>query len=384
MITFERHHGLLYRGWCTVLLGAVLLIATPYPGLALRDAPAPWLRDLCSGSMSSVVFYRVNAGGSTIASIDGGPNWLRDDGFHSGGSRVIIDRTVRGLDDSVPVSTPRSVFETERFNPPDTADLRYDLDVNAGTDVEVRFYMMNGFDGTSAPGTRIFDVEINGTLVLDDIDLSREFGHQIGGMRAARIRSDGRLRIVFKRNVQAPLINAIEVIVDGGASSVAEVLYRLNAGGETIASIDGGPNWLRDDGFQSGGSRVITDRTVRGLDVTVPPSTPRSVFETERFNPPDTADLRYDFDVVAGADVEVRFYMMNGFDGTSEPGTRIFGVEINGDLVLDDIDLSLEFGHQIGGMRAVRVRSDGRLRIVFKRNVQAPLVNAIEIVAVQP
>lgn len=157
---------------------------------------------------------------------------------------------------------------------------------------------------------------------------------------------------------------------------------RLNAAGPRIAASDEGPDWLRDEGFYSGGSRVVTGRTVRGLHHSVPSSTPRAVFETERYNPPNTLPLRYDFEVEAGTQVEVRLYLMNGWHGTSEPGQRVFDVEINGHLVLDDVDLSAEFGHQIGSMHAVQVRSDGYITIVFRREVQAPLVYAIELIAV--
>ncbi len=101
---------------------------------------------------SSAVLYRVNAAGPDLSAIDSGPDWIRDEGFFSGGSRTITDRTIQGLDSSVPSSTPRAVFETERFNPPNMTDLRYDFMVDAGTRVEVRFYMMNGFNGTSEPG----------------------------------------------------------------------------------------------------------------------------------------------------------------------------------------------------------------------------------------
>lgn len=152
-----------------------------------------------------------------------------------------------------------------------------------------------------------------------------------------------------------------------------------------MSSIDSGMDWVRDDGFHSGGSRVITGRTIRSLHRSVPSSTPREVFRTERFNPPNSPDLRYRFDIDAGTRVEVRLYMLNGFDGTSEPGQRVFDVRINGDLVLNDLDLSREFGHQVGAMLPVIAVSDGSIRIVFKRDVvQAPLINAIEIIAVQP
>ncbi|ETW95835.1 MAG: hypothetical protein ETSY1_28965 [Candidatus Entotheonella factor] len=332
------------------------------------------------------ILYRINAGGPRIDSVDRGPDWLPDDGFYSGGTRIVTGRTIRGLDSSVPSTTPRAVFETERFNPPDTPDMVYEFDFDNDRDRDqpkvLRFYMMNGFRGTSEPGERVFDVEVNGNVALRDVDLSDRFGHQIGGMLSVRVRGGQDIRIVFKRRIQAPLVNAIEILAvdDQEPPPVSHVLYRVNAGGPRIESIDDGPDWLSDEGFFSGGTRIVTGRTIRGLDSSVPSTTTRAVFETERFNPPDTPDMVYTFNVPRDTVVDVKLHMMNGFRGTSEPGERVFDVEINGDLVLEDVDLSREFGHQIGGMRSVRVRSDDRhLRIVFKRRIQAPLINAIEI-----
>ncbi len=329
------------------------------------------------------ILYRLNAGGSRVAAIDNGPDWLSDAAFYGGGTRVVTGRNVRGIDRSVPTTTPPNVFKTERYNPPNTPNMTYDLPVDEHTQIELRFYFMNGFERTSKRGERVFDVEVDGNVVLHNVDLSDVFGHQIGGMRSVVLKSDGEINIVFHRNVQAPLVSAIEVVVvkkHHNPTPVTGVLYRLNAGGPRVAAIDGGPDWLSDAGFYSGGSRVVMRRRVRGLTHSVPSSTPREVFETERYNPPNTLPLRYDFEVEAGTEVDVRLYVMNGWNGTSAPGERVFDVEINGHLVLDDIDLSAESGHQIGSVRSVKVKSDGYIIIVFRRQVQAPLINAIELV----
>ncbi len=357
-----------------------------------RDLQAPLVNaiELLAGDVTPLpmgnVLLRLNAGGPRIASIDGGPDWVPDNGFFSGGTRVVTGRTIQGLDDSVPSSTPEVVFETERFNPPNTLDMTYafTFDRGRGEPKVLRLYMMNGFRGTSEPGERVFDVEVNDRVVLEDVDLSDRFGHQIGGMLSIPVPGGEDIRIVFRSNIQAPLINAIEILMgDDVPPPMGNILFRLNAGGPRVASIDGGPDWISDNGFFSGGTRVVTGRTVQGLGDSVPSSTPEAVFETERFNPPDTSDMVYTFDVAQGTTVVVNLYMMNGFRGTSEPGERVFDVEINGSPVLTDVDLSLEFGHQIGGLHAVRVQSNGRIRIVFRRRIQAPLINAIELIEVE-
>lgn len=331
------------------------------------------------------ILYRLNAGGPTVASIDGGPDWLSDDGFHGGGTRVVTGRNVRGVDSSVPSSTPEAVFRAERFHPPGTPNMTYDLPVNEGTLFELRLYLMNGFEGTSERGQRVFDVSVDGNLVLNNVDLSDEFGHQIGGMRSVVLRSGRVIRIVFHDQVQASLISAIEVLeIDdgGGGPPVAGVLYRVNAGGPQVAAIDGGLDWDSDAGFHGGGTQVVTGRNVREVDSSVPSSTPRNLFRTERFNPRNSPNMTYRFPVPVGIRVLVRFYMMNGFSGTSRPGQRVFDVEIDGVRVMHDVDLSAEFGHQVAGMRSVMVITDRELDIKFYREVQAPLVNAIELIKV--
>jgi PKD repeat protein len=58
----------------------------------------------------------------------------------------------------------------------------------------------------------VFDVLLDGTLVLDDLDLSNSPGHDIGTMRSFDIVSDGTVDIDFVHGVDNPLINGIEII----------------------------------------------------------------------------------------------------------------------------------------------------------------------------
>ena len=169
------------------------------------------------------VVYRVNAGGPEVAAIDGGPDWTEDQGNNA--SPYLI---VKGSDDTagfpgndpgptVPATVPGVVFDTERWD--DTGgndqEMQWAFDVLPGT-YEVRLYMGNGFGGTSAPGDRVFDVALEGSVPvsLDDIDLSAQFGHQVGGLIAQTVEvTDGTLNIEFLHDVkQNPLVNAIEIV----------------------------------------------------------------------------------------------------------------------------------------------------------------------------
>lgn len=169
------------------------------------------------------------------------------------------------------------------------------------------------------------------------------------------------------------------------ASTPDRILYRLNAGGPRIAAIDEGPDWLKDDGFYGGVTQVVTGRPVRGIDRSVPPSTPQAVFETERFHPSriNVANMTYRLPVAQGIRIALRLYFMNGFERTSEPGQRVFDVRVDGRLVLNNVDLSAEFGHRIGGMHTVGLESDGVVDIEFEDEVQASLVSAIEVLVIE-
>ena len=62
-------------------------------------------------------------------------------------------------------------------------------------------------------GRRVFDVQVEGALAIDDLDI-----YAAAGARAALVRtvtatvSDGQLNITFLHGVENPLVNAIEVV----------------------------------------------------------------------------------------------------------------------------------------------------------------------------
>ncbi len=178
---------------------------------------------------SGLILYRLNAGGQRISSVDGGPDWESDSGFHSAGTQTAV-WTVQGLDESVPNTTPREVFETERWDPVEGLEMQYNLPVPEGTRVEVRLYMMNGWDGAALPRGRLFHIRINGTRVIRDLDLSARYGHRIGGMELFVAESDGSIDIKFEHsNMSAPLINAIEIIEDENGSQTSPWCYFIRA-----------------------------------------------------------------------------------------------------------------------------------------------------------
>jgi len=155
----------------------------------------------------------------------------------------------------------------------------------------------------------------------------------------------------------------------------ANVLYRVDAAGPAVQSGDGGPDWTTADGFVSGGNVADWGSTVP-RDATVPAGTPAGLYAAERWGSQD-----WNFAVPAGRHLTVRLYFANQYDGTSQPGQRVFDVLVDDVTRLDDFDIVAAAGHRIGTMRSFAITSDGDGVDIDLRNVvENPLVNAIEII----
>ncbi|PWU46308.1 hypothetical protein DLE60_18690 [Micromonospora globispora] len=213
------------------------------------------------------VLYRVNAGGPLVGAADNGPDWAADDDgnpspYHNSGSSSAGFGTVGSVDATVPAGTPTALYSDERWDPSGDPEMRWQFPVPAGTEIQVRLYLANRYDGTSAPGSRVFDVALDGVTVLDDLDLSGTVGHDVGTMRAFTIVSDGSVDIDFGHVVENPLIDGIEIVKTGPppAGTGDEVQVRSYDGASavgtasTLANPDGTAWSTARGGFWVGGT----------------------------------------------------------------------------------------------------------------------------------
>ena len=170
----------------------------------------------------------------------------------------------------------------------------------------------------------------------------------------------------------------------GGLGSATNVLYRVNAGGPLVPSGDSGPDWVADDGFDSpyrnSGSNAAGWGAGVSFDSSVPATTPPSLFDAERWDPGTAPEMQWSFPVTAGVPLSVNVYFANRCGCTASPGQRVIDMSIDGNLVIDDIDLSGQLGHNVATKRSFNITSDGTVNIDFAHVVENPLVNAIEIV----
>ncbi len=341
------------------------------------------------------VLYRVNAGGPALASVDDGPDW------QAGTSSPYVNTgnnaswtPVPTVNASVPDSdtdrAPRALFDSERWDSGTPPEMQWTFLVPAGTKVRVRLYLANRCGCTSAVGSRVFDIDIDGTNVLDNLDLVAQYGDQVGAMESFDTVSDGSVEILLRHVVENPLINGIELIdLDQppfpGLPRDPSVLHRVNAGGPALLSADDGPDW------QAGTSSPYVNtgnNATWGAVPTVNPSVPdsdtdrapRALFDSERWDSGTPPEMQWTFPVPAGTNVRVRLYLANRCGCTSAVGSRVFDVDIDGTNVLDDLDLVAQYGDQVGAMESFDTVSDGSVEILLRHVVENPLINGIELI----
>ena len=168
-------------------------------------------------SQSGVVLYRVNTGGWEITT---NPNWEADSGsspspYVNTGNAFATGSTIDVTDPSLPSGIPEALFRSERWDSGSGPELQWDFPVTPGS-YEVRLFFADIFSGTNAVGARVFDVSIEGVLVLDDYDIFVDVGGFTGVMKTFFVAADGNLDIDFAHVVENPKISAIEIL---GASN---------------------------------------------------------------------------------------------------------------------------------------------------------------------
>jgi hypothetical protein len=269
-----------------------------------------------------------------------------------------------------------TVTATEAQVPPDAVDDEAFTGIDTALNIPVDQLLANDTDANPADTLTVTGVDNpqNGTVSLDAgvVTFTPDPGYE-GPASFDYTVSDG----TFTDTATVSVSVADRVI-----------LYRVNAGGAEIASLDSGPAWSADNNPDSPNLIVAGSDSTAGFNVQpgpdVPDSVPAAIYQTERWDNAAAPEMQWGFDVAPGQ-YEVNLFMGNGFDGTSAAGQRVFDVAIEGSVLpnLDDIDLSADFGHLVGTVISNTVPvTDGQLNIEFLHGTENPLINGIEIVQV--
>lgn len=342
------------------------------------------------------VLVRINAGGPQIAAADAGPAWEADTTasphpllVSRGSNSATSFAGITAPNGADVIGLPDSALDVQRFSR--TGGFAYRIPAAAGSVVKVRVISGNGWSGTALPGQRQFDVKVNGQLVANNLDLSARLGHQVGGsFEYDAVSTDGFIRVEFVNQPEEgsvrgqAVLSGLEVVKTGTVPvPQSDIVVRINSGGERLAALDGGPDWEEDSQankhpfvFDIGDNRVSNFPNLTP-GVGVPSSLPARGWALQRHTP---GGFGYQVPLPAGTPARVRVFTGNGWSGSSEPGQRIFDIRIDGVVVENDLDLSAQLGHEVGGVFEYDVVSDGRIHISFRDNIQRAVVSAVEVI----
>lgn len=195
------------------------------PTTEADNDPVPGLQKPLSYYYSLThVHHYINCGGGEYTD-SAGHTWISDAGFYNAGKSFSVSQPIAGTD-----ADP--LFQTERWDKPASPELIYSIPVPAG-EYRVRLYFSENYGATSQVGRRVFDVLVEGGVVLDDYDIFARAGALTAISEEFHVVvADDALTIEFRHGVENPKIAAIEVetisvtpplIIDGGASIDLEV-----------------------------------------------------------------------------------------------------------------------------------------------------------------
>jgi hypothetical protein len=333
---------------------------------------------------------RLNAGGPAVTT--GGVTWSADTHFVGGKSYSNANVTaIAGTDDDV-------LYLTERSATANLAPFSYAIPVEDGS-YEVRLHLAEIWfgapnSGPNSSGSRVFSVTAEGQPFLTDYDLIADVGPLTATVKSTEVTvTDGVLDLAFTASVNQAKVSAIEVLPLGSEPVVPGTeTVRINAGG-SAQTVDG-VQWstcttvANCSGWVSGGFAFSQSVPITN----VPPGMNQTIFHSEwtggqagpagTIVPPGTRAFGFDIPVTNGAyTVRLHFAELNKPD----PGTRVFDVEVEGDLLLEGLDLTTTAGLGVAVVHETDVDvTDGVVTIDLIRQVENAKISAIEVLPRTP
>lgn len=188
------------------------------------------------------------------------------------------------------------------------------------------------------------------------------------------------------------------VALNGTAVAPGTAIYRVNAGGPLTPAGDAAAiDWEADQSAANANGNASTGTPSPYFNTTPPAQDitfgvafsgtnttgyPDALFATERYSTIANPDnMQWDFPVENG-EYTVNLLFAEVWTGAQTPGTRVFDVLVEGQLVLDDLDQTVTYGFNTAGVASIPVTvTDGNLDIDFLKGAQNPNLKGIEIIS---
>lgn len=340
----------LFRAGAAKRAAAAPAMHTPIESPALAVLPAQTVHLLCGASQPG----RDRQG-----------NLWSADAFYQGGS------TASFPDPHVFRTRNSFLFRTARVG-----EFSYRIPLKPGV-YEMRLYFADQSYSPNAAleggeNTRVFDITINGEVLLRDLDIMAEAGPNTADVRVfkdIRPAADGFLNLNFSKVQGAPLLNAIE-LTPGIPHQLRPI--RIVTQDRTITDRFG-LVWHSDNFFLSGRG-IARSTTVAGKEDS-------QIYEYERYG-----NFSYAIPVSEGR-YAVTLYFAESYWGTNTPGgggpgTRIFDVYCNGTALLRNFDMLKEAAPRtqiIKTFHGLQPNAQGKLLLSFVPVKNYANLSAIEV-----
>jgi hypothetical protein len=180
-------------------------------------------------------FLRINCGGPEVIEANTNIQWLGDldpSSWFNGGLGF-VEPTSPSIDRSADPSIPLQVMQSQRFTRDSSGDFR--LAVGNGR-FDVFIYVAEIWGGARVAGVRNFALSVEGQVLDNDIDPTRDFGFLKMGILVARnvAVNDGVLTVTLRRgSADNPAVNAIRVRPGTPCSGSSQCGVQCCAAGQT-------------------------------------------------------------------------------------------------------------------------------------------------------
>ncbi|MCP5098633.1 MAG: choice-of-anchor D domain-containing protein, partial [Chloroflexi bacterium] len=161
------------------------------------------------GATAPAVAYHINSGGPDYTDTTG-TLFVADKAYAAGDFGYSGNSRDFNFSSAIANTTDDALYQDVRAN----ASFSYLFDLDNG-DYDVTLYFMEPWQ--SAAGERVFDVTMEGVIVLDDYDIYAVAGAQYTAVSetATVTVSDGQLNIDFSRTSRVAMVSAISVVGEG-------------------------------------------------------------------------------------------------------------------------------------------------------------------------
>ena len=122
-----------------------------------------------------------------------------------------------------------ALYRTERWDAPTAPAMTYSFAVPDGT-YQVRLHFAENYSANFGVGRRVFDVQVEGAVAIDNLDIYAEAGANTALIKTVTATvADGQINIAFIHGIEDPAINAIEVLGGTADTTVPSVPGTLTA-----------------------------------------------------------------------------------------------------------------------------------------------------------